>query len=353
MLQKKKKHLFSNIVGFTLWLVIPLLFLLWRVVGLGNYVSETSGLLTIQLSHKARFDQRVVNSQIIKGIKLRGKLESFQNGLGTVLLRFYNFDRINSDELKFRIREEGDKNWYYESQVNVDQFLPDEYFTFGFPVIENSKGKIYEFEIESVRGTPGDAVAISRFLPQIASRYQFKKDEIKGNFGLIGYIVAVKFLNMLVDNQFLKKLLVSGVSLGLYYMVLLDFSKLVFLGGYVETLRRIMIKSRFWFILAVSCLTLVDILLVKESNDWLFAGLSIFWLFSVLVFQLHKEFLFYLAILTSLLYPVAFVFGQDRIADKLAIWWYLFIVMGLSFYVWIPLKQGRTRLRTVFSKYLR
>src|SRR3989344_2578632 len=116
--------------------------------------------------------------EFIKGDKVQGNIVSNENNLGMVLIRFYNYGRINEDTVAFRIKDNDKKNWYYENTYTVDQFQPNEYFTFGFPVIENSKNKNYYFEIESLKGIHLSAIAISEKTPRIALIYQYSKGRL-------------------------------------------------------------------------------------------------------------------------------------------------------------------------------
>ena len=126
-------------------------------------------------------DKTITNyktSEILKGEKISGIIKSKENNLGIVLIRFDNFERISKDKVTFRIREKGENKWYYNNTYKVDQFQPDEYFTFGFPVVINAKGKQYEFEIESQTGKPYDAIALSKISPHAALVYQYSKSDL-------------------------------------------------------------------------------------------------------------------------------------------------------------------------------
>ncbi len=148
----------------------------------------TVGVTTLPEDKKDAELHANVGKELLKGQKVTGSFTASENNLGLVLLRFYNFERISKDKVIFRIKENGSKDWYYTNIYKVDQFQPNEYFTFGFSPIENSKGKQYDFEIESTAGKPKNAIGISTTFPQIGAAYQFTKTQLSQN-----KILAVRF----------------------------------------------------------------------------------------------------------------------------------------------------------------
>ena len=68
-------------------------------------------------------------------------------------VKFNTFDQINLESLIFRIREKNSTDWYYQNKYKTDQINKEIFFPFGFPIIENSQGKVYEIEIESLHST--------------------------------------------------------------------------------------------------------------------------------------------------------------------------------------------------------
>ncbi len=121
------------------------------------------------------------HNELLKGEKIAGTFTASADNLGIILVRFYNFGRLNYDTLIFRLKEEKQKKWNYEYSYKVDQFQPNQYFTFGFPQIPDSKNKRYSFELESTSGKEGDAVAISEKGVAVAYVYKYSKTKILEN----------------------------------------------------------------------------------------------------------------------------------------------------------------------------
>ena len=169
------------------------------------YIYSASNLTVVQtnlgeeafsVTTKAPGNFQVENvdyGELIKGEKLQGSFIATNDFLGQVSIRFYNFQRINPDSVVFRIKEEGTKDWYYESAYTTGQFQPNMLFPFGFPVISNSKAKTYIFEVESLDGKPEHSIGISSVEPLGAVLYQYPKSYLFSNpSNLVGYIMEEK-----------------------------------------------------------------------------------------------------------------------------------------------------------------
>jgi hypothetical protein len=65
------------------------------------------------------------------------------------------------ERIVFRIKEEEEKDYFYENTYELNQYWETNYFLFGFPVQKDSEGKNYIFEIEKVlQGTTGKTFII-------------------------------------------------------------------------------------------------------------------------------------------------------------------------------------------------
>jgi hypothetical protein len=74
----------------------------------------------------------------VQGINTEGKLDEELDGE----LYFGEPERI-----VFRIKEEEERDYFYENTYELNQYWETSYFLFGFPVQKNSEGKNYLFEI--------------------------------------------------------------------------------------------------------------------------------------------------------------------------------------------------------------
>ena len=113
------------------------------------------------------------------GDVIKIKINSKYDNLGSISVRFFNYDRINTDSVRFRIKKSGSETWLYTAAHKVDQFLPHEFFPFGFPPIKNSAGNTYDIEIESLNGSDGNAITLSHYYPTVVVRHLFTDRELK------------------------------------------------------------------------------------------------------------------------------------------------------------------------------
>ncbi|HUV42538.1 MAG TPA: hypothetical protein VMY36_01385 [Patescibacteria group bacterium] len=142
-------------------------------------------------------------NELLTGEKIDGEFTAYEDNLGIISIRFNTFGRINDDVLIFRLKEKGNESWYYENEYKVDQFQPDELFPFGFPKIENSNRKIYHFEIESTKGEPENAVAISPQFPIFRVKYHFDQEQLLANKLILVRFLFKKFINIASSLNFI------------------------------------------------------------------------------------------------------------------------------------------------------
>lgn len=135
------------------------------------------------------------NTKLLKGEMIVDEFRSKNNNLGIISILFTTHNRFNDDYLLFSIKEKGQKDWYYTNKYKVDQFQDYQYFPFGFPVIKNSAGKIYQIQVESVNGRDNSYVEIigkTKYL----SKYGFPLGYLKQNIKEIPYFILAKIASL-------------------------------------------------------------------------------------------------------------------------------------------------------------
>jgi len=115
----------------------------------------------------------IKGEELLLGKKISQEFVSKYDNLGIIALRFQTFERINDDTLIFRLKEINDPTWYYVANYKTDQFQDHQLFPFGFPIIKDSKGKTFLFEVESRFGSTENYVKIDRLLPTLISKHQY------------------------------------------------------------------------------------------------------------------------------------------------------------------------------------
>ena len=203
--------------SFTTYILIPfLLIALWIVLSILYNSYGAISVLTYANNSKDKIDLHL--KEMHKGDAANGSFYAEDDNLGIVSVRFNTFRRINDDVVRFYIKQKGSNKWYYNNLYKVDQFQPDDFFTFGFPRIKNSKGKQYDFRIQSVNGSRGDAVAISSLEPTFVKKYQFTKSELLPNKKLLAEFFYKKFLNSFSSSSFIVSSLVYLYPIILYIL---------------------------------------------------------------------------------------------------------------------------------------
>ena len=156
---KKKKF----IIGFIIFIFLITVFsfisyhALFNEDVISHYAAGDSGKEIIPFTIVVQKNNDAWNYQsrknLIKNSKISGVFTAKDNNLGTIAIPFKTYEKVNSDEIVFRIRQQSKKDWYFQSRYATNQFQNDNPFPFGFAVIKNSKNVRYYFEIESLKGS--------------------------------------------------------------------------------------------------------------------------------------------------------------------------------------------------------
>ncbi|HCR36157.1 TPA: hypothetical protein DIU22_03900 [Candidatus Woesebacteria bacterium] len=299
----------QNLKHISFYFLLPLFLLIFALINLFNYL-KASEFGVLNLDVRGNLDQLIStrSGELMKGDIVFGKFHSQYPNLGIVSVRFYNQDRDSDDTLVFRLKEEGKEKWYYEAKYKTDQFMPHKHFPFGFSEIKDSVGKNYEFQIESLRGASGSGILIDNQYPVFLAKSTFLKADLSGNKNTLLYFLGNKFINILGD----KDLLFNNFLffLPLIYFVIFVLSKGIsfqFLTGFAMA---IVIYDIFW---------------LKGSYDSLFIGILFLWGLISRRFHFESRIAAVFALGFLALTPIMLIFSQDDLAEKTAVWAYLFL----------------------------
>ena len=94
------------------------------------------------------------------GSYMSGEFISTEPDLGTVSFRFQKPDHDTTSSLIFRLKEKGSADWYYQHEYTANQLHDSDWYPFGFPIIEHSRGKEYQLEIQGIAESNEDAVLL-------------------------------------------------------------------------------------------------------------------------------------------------------------------------------------------------
>jgi len=300
--KKLTKHLFVPLFLLILWLSLMI-----------RYIkAENLGFLTLDI--RGGYDQLKgipPRNELFKGDIVSGEFFDRYPNLGIIGIRFSNQNRINKDRLEFRLKEAGSDNWYYKAQYNTDQFQLDSIFPIGFPPIKGSAKKRYYLEIESLFGATDSAIAIINKPPVFIGRHTFQKEALLKDKGLLLYFIPSKIINLLSLPEFRFHFFVYSLPLVFYSLFLLfGFS--------------------FHFpVFVVFVFLFIDIFFIKTINDFLIVAVIFAWTLPTKKFRFESEISCSLALGLFFIFPLFFALGLVNIAEKFAVWGYLFFTLAI------------------------
>ncbi len=210
--------------------------------------------------------------------------------------------------MAFRLKESGRESWYYEANYNTDQFLPGKLFPFGFPIIPDSNGKTYIFEIESLRGTVGSGIFIDQNPPVFTAVSFLNRGEILNSIPKILDFATRKVVNVVADKENLTTAVIY-FSPFIFYLIYLLLSGVSF-----------QILSGLTLVVIIT-----EIYYLPNSSNFLY--LSTLFLWGLTVYRHHFETRI-TATVTIILLSISglyLLFNEVIFAEKFSIWAYLFL----------------------------
>lgn len=256
---------------------------------------------------------------LFKGDKIEGKFVANENYLGTLLLSFPSVPSVgynDQDKLLFRIKEQGATRWYYQSVYHSGGFNENELFPFGFPIIRDSYGKTYIFQLISLNGNNSNAVTVGN---AFGTRFISSKRYLIRNSHLLINFIYKKILYSFTDINFLLNSFIFLTPLLFYIVLLLTNSRysrsLFFSNG------KALFTITFLFVFLYSLLTKQPII-----------GISIFligwWIILIWLKKVSSRtsFIFF-AILLALGY-IGIMLSQVNFSDRISSWAYIFLAFG-------------------------
>ena len=328
-----KLNLFKNFL--VIWVIIPfLLFFLWLGLSL-IYTSQYSFSVIASPYEKNNFTV-YKNSELLAKEKVSAQFRAKEDNLGIVSVRFYNFQRISKDRVTFRLKEKYQKKWYYEHTYKVDQFQSDKLFTFGFPIIPDSKNREYVFEIESLEGEIGDAIALGAVYPPFVAQYQYSKQELlKDRINAVNFL-AKKIYYSFNDRNFLVSSYVYLLPL-IFYLILCFLTSgkpMTFVTSILwintQDHKRISITLGKNYILIFIYLfsVAISIIFIDELSIYVELVLIAIWIWLIKLYRFDNSISYILGFFLLLICPLLIILGQDIIAQRVAVWVYFYLAIG-------------------------
>jgi|WetSurMetagenome_2_1015567.scaffolds.fasta_scaffold00244_21 hypothetical protein len=319
----KKAATFLN-KKMVVWAIIPILLLVFWVFLSYQYIASKTGVSVLAYPASAGDYISGKRTELLKGEKIGGQFVAKDIHLGIISVRFKTFSRINKDVVIFRIKEKGSEDWLYEHPYLVDQFQDNQYFTFGMPILDNSFGKVYQFEIESVRGKSNDAIALSRIKPIFVTKYKFTKNEILANAKILIKFIFMKTTESLADNDFIAFSTIYLLPFFFYLAIkIVDVRISTFLRK--RDVKSLLIYTPLYLIFSG---VIITIILAKIVYLPMIFIIAVLWIITIAKYRLEDRVTLFSGGACLLISPFLFLFSFLREAINTATWAYVFLVIA-------------------------
>jgi hypothetical protein len=238
------------------------------------------------------------------------------------MLRFAEYgkhDFSGQDILIFRLKPLEDKNWSFENTYRSGLLDNNLLFPFGFPVISNSKDKVYQFEIESSLGNKTNGVEINRNSTALFSGYQYPKSEIIKNKKSIIEFIFKKIITSFTNLDFL-------LSSTLYLLPLL-----IYLAIYMFSASNKRLENYKHVITACFfVLILTDLFKIKEVYIGVMISLILCWVFIAIINKKGSILSFIFATILIILCVILIVLDVSDFQNKINVWVFTLFMIGLA-----------------------
>ncbi len=301
------------------------------------YISTFESFSIVPFNHPEVLDN-YIKKPLLENQKITGEFVASENNLGIVAMRFQLRSRIpfaQEDNLVFRLKEKGDKDWYYTGEYKSGLTYDVPFLPFGFPIIAESRGKVYQFELESLKGNPKNALILSRQYPQLQSKYVADLGVIKAD-----PIEAIEYFRQKYIGSFDNPSVVFSAVV--YALPLLFY--LAFISGLIDKLIKRFpqqfrwIEERFkllksndsalFFLSILLVFIVLDIFLIQILNDSIYIVVVVMWLIICSVLKEKERLTFVVGLSLLATTVISNTSGHEAIAEKSAAWAFMFFVTG-------------------------
>ncbi len=313
--------------------IIIFLFFIWFILSSNYVLTSVASLSVLSVNQENLSIKKIASRQLIKGEKVLFSFKAVDNYLGIITIHFTNSSEPINDKIYFRLREKGNKSWYYNTLYDARQFYHINPYPFGFPIINNSKGKIYEVQLESLQGIGDNIVQIENHLPVVATRYKYPKENILDNVHKFFIFFAKKTYYAFKDGTLFFSSLIYLLPLLLYlslrFITKRYFNQLVISIPHKPknidiTVGQLADSLLFVILFTISLLIITDILFALETTDLIIIMVIILWVIMAINFKFVKK---YTGIVCLMFFFLSVVFSLLKLTDysqKIGIWTFVF-----------------------------
>lgn len=331
-------------------LIPVVLFALWILLTYWYIVIFDQSFLVISYSNPIKTIVQSLHGRLFKGDKLTGEFKAVDNNLGIVAIRLQTYQRVqykDEDLLRFRIKEKGASQWYYENNYRSGFVYDMPFLPFGFPIISTSQGKTYIFELESLKGDPTNSVSLSTRQPVLMTKYQANKSSLVKDpknliiFAFKKFVYSFATIDIIYSSfVFLIPLLfylywaapmkVNIVDEGIFLLqIYLEKIGRKLLGDKYEKVLLIVKKFLMYgFFTILIVIILVDIIYLQILNDLIYFMIIGLWLILSKMFKYESKNSLFMGLGLLILASLSSLLSTANISQKATAWAFVFFVIG-------------------------
>lgn len=335
-MKEKIKNIFKNQI-----VKLLMLLLLWFMLTILYVITFDTSFSIWSYNHK---NSNIINldyNPFYKNKTLKGSFIAQDNNLGIVAIRFETYVRPPfqmEDKYLFKLKQKGEKKWYYVNVYRSGLIYDIPFFPFGFPQIENSKGKTYQFEITSTDTNSVNQLSISRRYPILQSKYKYSGPLLLQNkYELVNFL-KIKFSNAFKTPDVIFSSFIYLLPF-IFYLSWISFlvkivhpvaSKINILIEKIENTSIGLLIKLFFYNLDYFLIFIVfiDTLIIRLTNDIAYIVISILWIITLKVYRKNIKESFITALVLISFCPFFLLLGLQPIAEKFSIWAFVFLVSG-------------------------
>jgi hypothetical protein len=351
----KKKWVERGII-FTLLILLWFFLTFWLIAGF-----DTSFSVLSYNYGKGNFTN-LTYGKILAGQKISGEFQAQESNLGIVSIRFETGLRIPYDQediYVFRLKEKGQEKWYYENTYRSGGMYDFPFYPFGFPIIKDSKGKTYVFELQSLKGNQQNALSISQKGLILSVKYKESKKALLSNRELLMSFIFKKFTNSLQVFEIQFASFIYLLPFIFYFLWISPFKKYIFtpiiavFNYFFPNLSKAFVKKRikiweitdspslalsalvgytiiFRFDLIILSVILFDIFYAQLVNDLKYIIIVCLWIITIKIYRSRSSKTFFIALLFLFFSPILLEFKFERMAEEAASWSFILLFVSVA-----------------------
>ena len=274
------------------------------------------------------------NPEHSRNNKLELKFKSKLNNLGIITIKFTN-DAVRYDIINFKIREKDASSWYYQGKINTEQFFDNPNYLFGFPVILNSKNKIYEVEIESQKNKISDIITLSKENPILISKHLFNKKILLTDTSQLKDYFKYKTYSIIVQFDFWLKL--AFIYIFFLFCFVLHKQEIFIINFRTdvsnlkhECRSKILVYLPYYkkkFIILFFLILSVTFIF-KTLSDKVILVLVLIWVISLVKYKVDATLSFLTGIFFLIFLAISNLLKIEILRQLLSIWAFIFLIIG-------------------------